>query len=89
MQEEYETEKNSIAEVSSINLATYLKRKNKVFMLYMIKPLTRNGITTLGELTQAYEYKTDEKLIKTMKIILFSFPEILINISKCLLKELT
>jgi hypothetical protein len=55
----------------------------------MIKPLTRNGITTLGELTQAYEYETDEKLIKTMKIILFSFPEILINISKCLLKELT
>ena len=86
LQEEYESDRNLINEVSSINLATYLKRKGKVFMVCMIRPLTRNGITTLGELTQAYEYETDEKLIKTMKIILSSFPEILINISKCFIE---
>jgi hypothetical protein len=82
-QEEFETDKNLIDEVSSINLTTYLTRKNKVFMLCMIKPLTKNGITTLGELIQAYEYETDEKLIKTMKIIITSFPKTLVNISKC------
>ncbi len=44
---------------------------------------TKNGITTLGELIQAYEYETDEKLIKTVKIIITSFPKTLVNISKC------
>jgi hypothetical protein len=58
-------------------------RKNKVFMLCMIKPLPKNGITTLYELIQAYEYETNEKLTKTMKIIIASFPKTLINISKC------
>jgi hypothetical protein len=57
LQDEFETDKNLIDEVSSINLTTYLTRKNKVFMLCMMKPLTKNGITTLGELIQAYEYK--------------------------------
>jgi hypothetical protein len=55
LQDEFETDKNLIDEVSSINL----KRKNKVFMVCMVKPLTKNGITTLGELIQAYEYETD------------------------------
>jgi hypothetical protein len=54
----HESDKNLIDEVSSINLTTYLTRKNKVFMLCIIKPLT-----TTGELIQAYEYETDEKLI--------------------------
>ena len=82
-QEELETDKNLIDEVSSINLKTYLTRKNKVFMLCMMKPLTKNGITTLSELIQAYEYETDERLSKTMKIIISTFPETLVNISKC------
>jgi hypothetical protein len=55
----HESDKNLIDEVSSINLT----RKNKVFMLCIIKPLTMNGMTTPGELIQAYEYETDEKLI--------------------------
>ena len=38
--EEYETDKNLIDEVSSINLSTFLKRKIKVFLLCMLKPLT-------------------------------------------------
>jgi hypothetical protein len=82
-QDEFETDRNLIDEVSSINLKTYLTRRNKVFLVCMIKPLTKNGITTLGELIQAYEYETDEKLIKTMKIIITSFPKTLVNISKC------
>ena len=57
-------------------------------MLCMIKPLTKNGITTLGELIQAHEYETDEKLMKTMKIIISTFPETLINIAKCYNEEI-
>jgi hypothetical protein len=88
LQEECETDRNLIDEVSSINLTTYLKRKNKVFMLCMIKPLTKNGILTLGKLIQAHEYETDEKLMKTMKIIISTFPETLINIAKCYNEEI-
>jgi hypothetical protein len=51
-------------------------------MVCMIKPLTKNGITLLSELIQTYEYENDEKLIKTIKIIISTFPKILVNISK-------
>jgi hypothetical protein len=47
-QEEFETNKNLSDKISSISLTTYLTRKNKVFMQCMIKPLKKNGITTLG-----------------------------------------
>jgi hypothetical protein len=30
----------------------------------MIKPLTKNAIITPGELIQAFEYETDEKMTK-------------------------
>jgi hypothetical protein len=50
LQDEFETDKNLIDEVSSVNLTNYLTRKNKVFMVCMIKPITKNGITKLGEL---------------------------------------
>ena len=86
--EEYETDKNLIDEVSSINLTTFLRRKKKVFLLCMLKPLTTNGITTLGELTQAYEYETDEKLNKTMRIIISAFPKTLLDISKCFCEDI-
>jgi exonuclease III len=82
-QEEYESDKNLIDEVSSINLYSYLKRKNRIFMLCMTKPLTNSGITSLGELTQAYEYENNEKLMKNMKIIISTMPEVLVKISSC------
>jgi hypothetical protein len=50
-----------------------LTRKNKVFIVFRIKPFIKNAITMLGELIQAYEYETDEKLIKTMKTIISTF----------------
>jgi hypothetical protein len=86
--EEFETAKNLIDQVSSISLRTHLTRKNKVFMLCMIKPLTKNGIKTLSELIQAYEYESDEKLTKTMKIIISNLPETLVNISKCYTEDI-
>jgi len=82
-QDEFETDKNLIDKVLSINLTTFLSRKNKVFMLSILKPLTKNGITMLGELIQAFKYETDEKLIKSMKIIIYTIPETLVSISKC------
>ena len=54
----------------------------------MLKPLTAIGITTLGELTQAYEYETDERLNKTMRSIISAFPKILIDISKCFCEDI-
>jgi hypothetical protein len=87
-QEEFETDKNLIDQVSSISLRTYLTRKNKVFILCMIKPLTKNGIISLSELIQAYEYEFDEKLTKTMKIIISTLPETLVNISKCYTEDI-
>jgi hypothetical protein len=81
-QEEYESDKNLINEVSSINLITYLRQKNKVFLLCVVKPLTNVGITTLGELTQSFEFEMDEKLNKTMRMIMSAFPQILIDILK-------
>jgi hypothetical protein len=58
-------------------------------MLCMIKPLTKNGILTLGELIQVHEYETDKKLMKTMKFIISTFPETLMNIAKYYNEELT
>jgi hypothetical protein len=50
LQDEFETDKNLIDEVSSINLKNYLTRKNKVFMVCMIKPLTRMELQHLVNL---------------------------------------
>ena len=86
--EEYETDKNLIDEVSSINLTTFLKRKKKVFLLCMLKPLTAMGITTLGELTQAYEYETDKRINQAMRTILTAFPKTLIDISRCFCEDI-
>jgi hypothetical protein len=51
--EEYENNKNMIEEVASINLNTYLKRKGRSLSLCVLRPLTKAGIGTLGELIQA------------------------------------
>jgi exonuclease III len=81
--EKYSTDINLLNEVSSINLATYLKRKNKVFMVCMLKPLTENGIITLGDLVQSVEHEKDVKLEKIMKIIISTMPYHLVNVAKC------
>jgi len=86
--EEYETNRNLINEVSSINLATYLKRKNRVFMTCLLKPLTEYGIITLGDLVQSMEHVKDAKLNKIMKTIISSIPSHLVNITKCCNEDL-
>jgi hypothetical protein len=86
--EEYESNKIMIEEVASINLNTYLKRKGKSLSLCILRPLTKAGIETLGELIQAYEHEQDEKINMAMKIIINSFPKSLINIVKCFNDEI-
>jgi len=81
--EEYEHDKLMIDDVSSINLATYLKNKKKLFHLCMLKPLTSEGIETLGDLVQAYEYEQNQKTLQSMKNILGTFRGSLVNIAKC------
>ena len=76
-------DKHLINEVSSINLSNYLRRKNHIFMTCMLKPLTANGIITLGDLIQNYEFEMEEKTLKTMRLIMSVFPKKLIEISKC------
>jgi hypothetical protein len=80
---EYESDRNLINEIASINLETYLKRKGKIFSLCILKPLTKLGLSTLGELTQAYEHEKDRNVNKSMALVISSFPKILIDISKC------
>jgi hypothetical protein len=75
-----ESKSDLLNEVSSINLVTYLSRKNKVFLLCIIKPLTSIGINSLGELVQAYEVERDTNLSRTMKIIINSIPKNLVEI---------
>jgi hypothetical protein len=87
-QEEYETDKNLIDEVASINLKEFLRRKKKVFALCILKQITNNGITNLGELVLAYEHEIDVNLNKAMKIVISSFPKHLINIAKCFNEEI-
>jgi exonuclease III len=80
---EYESDRNLINEVSSIHLETYLKRKKKVFSLCILRPITSYGISTLGELLQAYEHETNSNLNKSMLLIIKSFPKSLIEIARC------
>ena len=79
--EECESDRNLIDEVSSINLKTYLSRKNKMFMLCILKKLNNAGITTLAELIQAEEHTKDKNLIKAIKLILSTIPKKLIDIA--------
>jgi hypothetical protein len=55
-------------------------------MACMLKPLETRGISSLGELVQNYEYEIDEKILKSMKLIMSCFPENLIKISKCFIE---
>ena len=87
-QEEFESDKNLINEISSINLKTYLKRKNRVLAVCILKNLNDLGITTLGELMSAYEYEENTNINKAMKLIINSFPLHIINIAKCYNDEL-
>jgi hypothetical protein len=80
---EYESDKNLIEEVAAINLETFLKRKNRMFVLCILKPLTNLGITYLGELVQAYEHEIDNNTKKAMNIVISNIPKALINIVKC------
>ncbi len=82
-QEEYESDKNLIDEIASINLDVFLERKRRLFAKCVLKRLTDNGITTLGELITAYEYVDDPNLNKAIKIIINSFPKHIIKIAKC------
>jgi hypothetical protein len=84
----YEGDRNLINEVASINLKTYLKRKNRVFALCILKQLNNLGITTLGELVQSYEHETNENLNKIMLIIIKFFPKSLVDIAKAFNEEI-
>jgi hypothetical protein len=85
--QEYEMDRNLINEVASIDLVTFLKRKNKVFSLCILKPLIAQGINTLGDLTQAYEHEIDRNTNKAMALVIHSIPKILIDIAKCYNEE--
>ncbi len=85
---EYETDKNLINEVASINMETFLKRKGRVFSLCLLKPITNLGISTLGELVQTYEHESNKNLNKSMAMVIKSFPKILVDIAKCFNDEL-
>jgi hypothetical protein len=61
-------------------METYLKRKKRVFSLCL--PITNLGMSTLGELVQAYEHESNKNLNKSMAMVIKSFPKILVDIAK-------
>ena len=61
-------------------METYLKRKKRVFSLCL--PITNLGMSTLGELVQAYEHESDKNFNKSMAMVIKSFPKILVDIAK-------
>jgi hypothetical protein len=82
-QEEYENDRLLINDISSINLATYFKRKKETFVSCMLIKLTKAGIQTLGDLILTHEHEHDRNMIKTMELIMKYIPKNLIEISKC------
>ncbi len=74
--------KNLIDEISSINLKTFLTRKNKPFILCILKLVNDSGITTLADLVQAEEHVKDNNLAKSIKLVLSAIPKYLIEIAK-------
>ena len=86
--EEIESDRHLIDEVSSINLKTFLERKGRVFLICILKPILNEGITTLGELTLAYEHEHNNKVGKAMKVILNSFPSTLRKIAECYCEDI-
>ena len=72
----------TVEEVSSINLKSYLKRKNRLFHMCFLKKLSEVNIHTLGDLMQAYEFEQSHNLNKIMKIIIKAFPPELVEITK-------
>jgi len=87
-QDQYETDRNLIEEVASINIRTYLKRRKKEFHLCMSNVLTKMNIITLGDLSQSIEFENDRKTTKTMNMILGIFPAKIQEISKCFNEEI-
>jgi hypothetical protein len=53
-----------------------------MFQICILNKLSKNGITSLAELTQAYEHEQEANLVKSMKIILSAFPKKLTEIAK-------
>jgi hypothetical protein len=54
----------------------------------MANTLMKNGIDTLGELIQSYEYEMESRILKTMKLVLTTFPKKLKDIAKCFVEGL-
>jgi len=81
--EEYESDKNLIDEVTSINLETYLKRKNRPFQRCIARNLQKEGIVNLGQAIQTLEYEQDNNLVKQINLTLSTLPNKLILIAKC------
>ncbi len=85
---QYESDRNLINEVASTNLNIFFQRKNMLIVQCILKLLISRGITSLGELVQAYEYENETNIVKTMKLVLSSLPLDLINIAKCYNKDI-
>jgi hypothetical protein len=76
------TDKSTIEEVASINLKSYLKRKNRLFHLCAARPLFNLDIQHLGELVKQYKFENNTNTSRTMKLIIATFPEKLIKIAQ-------
>jgi hypothetical protein len=60
--------------IASIKIRTFLKRKNLLLHLCVLKPLTDASIETLGELCQEYEHNQDPDICQRIKIVMGAIP---------------
>ncbi len=81
-EEERESNKLLIDEVSATDLNSFLTRRNEHLAKCYQKPLISKGITTLGDLTQAFEYEKEKELLKSMKFVAARIPNHLLEISR-------
>jgi hypothetical protein len=82
IEDDVNLDKYIVDDVASINLSTYLERKNKVFHICILKSFAELGITTLHELIQELEFELDCNKAKAMKIVLSAFPKYLKQIAE-------
>jgi hypothetical protein len=70
---------STVNEIASIGIRDFLNRKKMLLHLCVFKPLEDQGIITLGELYQEYEFEQNVATIKRMKVILNAFPKNLVE----------
>ena len=81
--EEYESDRNLIEEIMSINIETFLLRKRRPLQACLAKLLRKNGISCLGQAVQRQEYERNRNIVEMIETTLGAVSPTLIKIARC------